>query len=69
LNPFFGLSSAPAIDLVGESPEMFLNMVKVHALDGAFETIFGDIPDPDRPVRYNQDEFRLKQPPLKSLCI
>jgi hypothetical protein len=48
---------------------MFLNMVKVHALDGAFETIFGDIPDPDRPVRYNQDEFRLKQPPLKSLCI
>ena len=38
----------------GQIPEVFLNMMQIHPLLGAFEPIISQIPYPDGPVRENE---------------
>ena len=52
-----------------QSPEMFLNMMEIHALLGAFEPILRQIPYPDGAVSEDQNRLGSAKSSLERLGV
>jgi hypothetical protein len=61
--------SALAVQIGGERPEVFLDVVEVDALGGALEAVGGELPYPDGAVGEDQDALGLEQSAPESLGV
>lgn len=51
LDPGLGFGCSAPIQFAGQTPEVFLNVIEIHALLGVLEPICGQIPYPDGAIR------------------
>ena len=68
-DPFAGGLRALAVQIGGERPEVFLDVVEVDALGGALEAVGGELPYPDGAVGEDQDALGLEQSAPESLGV
>ena len=55
----FGLG----IEIPGHFPQVFGGVIKIQFLDGALETIFDDVPNPNRAIAHNENMFGVCHAP------
>lgn len=62
LNPGLGLFGL-GLQSAGHCPQVFGAVIKIQFLDGVLETIFDDVPNPNRAITNNENIFGVCQAP------